>query len=164
MAHYFIYLIVAYFGIITVFGNSNTRIHSSILCVSGILSIAFAKEAATSLTIAEYVYRVNISMIWDGLTAVLLTIFLVFDKTAWKQALLLCLAVFSHMMIVQDLTGQQTSFSHFFYDYYGVLIISVGLLQLAASYDGISDAISNVQDTYHRHTFYRLHSDKGRTE
>jgi len=151
MAFDFIYIIALYFGIIWVLGDSETRVHSSIVCVSGILSICLAPEDST--TTAGYIYNINISLLWDGLTALFLTIFFAFDKTAWRQAALLILAVITHMMVVHALSGHVTPTSRFFYSFYDELIILVGLLQVAVSYDGFVNALNNVQYLLRRWLF-----------
>ena len=71
--------------------------------------------------------------------------FLVFDKTAWKQALLLAFATVCHGMIIYDLTIASSIFSLFFYSFYDELIITIGILQMMVSYDGFTTALSNIR-------------------
>ena len=94
---------------------------------------------------AEYIYNRNVSVLWDGATALILSMFLVFDKLAWKQALLLAFATLCHIMIIYDLTIASSIFSLFFYSFYDELIITIGILQMMVSYDGLITALGSIR-------------------
>ena len=139
-----VYLMAAYFLFIFVLGGRQNRIHSAILFLSALLNVFFQLPESTSLS--EYIYNRNVSLLWDGATALMLTGFLPFDKIAWKQALLLAFAVLCHSMIIYDLSIASSWFTLFFYSYYDELIITVGLLQMMVSYDGLIRALDNLQE------------------
>jgi len=106
-----------------------------------------------STDLASYVYNRNVSVLWDGATALILAMFLVFDKVAWKQALLLAFATLCHIMIILQLTEAPSIFSLFFYSFYDELIIIVGILQMMVSHDGLITALGRLQDYIPRLTF-----------
>ena len=93
----------------------------------------------------EYLFNRNVFVLWDGVTAFILTMFLVFDRLAWKQALALSFATLCHIMLIYDLTMTSTLFSSFFYEYYDGLIITVGLTQMAISYNGFYTALRTIR-------------------
>jgi len=141
------YVIAVYFLLILLFGGSQSRIHSAIIFLSSALNVMFQLPESTDL--ASYVYNRNVFVLWDGITAFILTMFLVFDRIAWKQALLLAFATLCHFMIIYDLTIASSWFSLFFYNYYDELIITVGLTQMAISYNGINTALRTVRKFVH---------------
>lgn len=137
------YLIAAYFLFILVFGGSNNRIHAAIIFLASALNVVFELPESTDL--ASYIYNRNVSVLWDGATALILAMFLIFDKTAWKQSLLLAFATLCHIMIIYDLTIASSIISLFFYNFYDELIITVGILQMMVSYDGVITALRNIR-------------------
>ena len=102
-------------------------------------------------------------ILWDGVTAAILSLFLFFDKIAWKQAVLLSVATLCHAMIVIDLTIQSTWFSLFFYNYYDELIILVGVSQMAVSHNGIYTALRAVRKHLRWLCVYKRRFSKGNT-
>jgi len=138
----------AYFLLILLFGGSQSRIHSAIIFLSSALNVMF--QLPESIDLSSYVYNRNVFVLWDGATAFILTMFLVFDKLAWKQALLLCFATLCHIMIIYDLTIASSSFSTFFYNYYDELIITVGFTQMLVSINGIIAALRSLQQHIYR--------------
>ena len=138
-----LYVITVYFLFISIFGGSCNRIHAVIIFLASALNILFQLPEAN--TLEQYVYNKNVFVLWDGATAFILTMFLVFDKSAWKQALILAFAVLCHIMIVYDLTISSSWFSVFFYNFYDELIIVAGILQLTVSYDGFTRSLNNLQ-------------------
>lgn len=130
-------VVAVYFFIILCFGNGY-RIHAFILAVSSIIAMC--------MPISDFFKETNTMILLDGITAFILTMFLVFDKLAWKQALVLAFATLCHVMIIYDLTITSSWFSLFFYNYYDELIIAVGLTQMAVSYDGINTALRNIRE------------------
>jgi hypothetical protein len=138
------YLLVAYFLFILCFGGGNNRIHAAIIFLASALNVIFELPASTDL--ASYIYNRNISVLWDGATALILAMFLIFDKGAWKQASLLAFATVCHIMIICHLTIAPSIFSLFFYSFYDGLIITIGILQMMVSYDGLTSAFRNVRE------------------
>jgi hypothetical protein len=145
------YLIAAYFLFILLFGGDRYRIHAAIIFSASALNVMFELPGSTDL--ASYVYNRNVSVLWDGATALILVMFLVFDKVAWKQALLLAFATLCHIMIILHLTDASSIFSLFFYSFYDELIITVGILQMMVSYDGLITALSRLQEYISRLAF-----------
>jgi len=153
------YLIAIYFFIILIFSESKYRIHSAIILTFTILNICFAQPEATNG--AEYTLNRGVNLLWDGVTAWVLTRFLMFDKLAWKQALLLAFAVLCHTTIIYDLTVHSSTVSHLFYSWYAELIITVGILQMVISINGISSALRSIRDNILRVRFYSWCYRKG---
>lgn len=137
------YILAAYFFIILIFGTENNRVHAAIIFWASLLNVMFILPESINLT--EYIHNRNVSVLWDGATALILSMFLIFDKTAWKQALLLAFATLCHIMIIYDLTIASSIFSLFFYSFYDELIITIGILQMMVSYDGITAALGNIR-------------------
>ena len=137
------YLIAAYFLVILVFGGSNNRVHAAIIFSASFLSVVFELPESTNLD--EYIHNRNVFVLWDGATALILAMFLMFDKIAWKQALLLAFATVCHIMIIYDLTIASSIISLFFYSFYDELIITVGILQMMVSYDGFTTALGSIR-------------------
>jgi surface polysaccharide O-acyltransferase-like enzyme len=153
------YIITGYFLFIFLFGDSRSRIHSVIICLSSLLNILFQLPLAD--TPEQYIYNRNVFILWDGATALILTMFLLFDKTAWKQALLLAFAVLCHSMVTYDLSIASSWFTLFFYNYYDELIITVGLLQMMASHDGLIRSFNNLQELLFSGFFHNNGNHKG---
>ena len=137
------YILAVYFLFILVFVGSGNRVHSAIIFLSSMLLVVFELPEATNES--EYVFNRGVNILWDCATALILVAFLVFDKTAWKQALLLAFAVACHGMIVYDLTIASSTVSMFFYSYYDELIITVGITQMMVSHDGLLTALGNLR-------------------
>ncbi len=153
------YVIAIYFFIILVFSESKYRFHSAIILTFTILNICFDQPEATND--AEYIFNRGVNLLWDGVTALVLTKFLMFDKLACKQALLLAFAVLCHTMIIYDLTVQPSFVSSVFYSCYDELIIAIGILQMVISSDGISSALRGIRDHILRIRFYSWCYSKG---
>lgn len=151
--------LAVFFFIILLFGGRKYRVHSFIIALSSSLNVLFQLPLADS--VESYVYNRNVGILWDGATAFILTMFLVFDKVAWKQASLLAFACFCHVMIVYDMTVSSTWFSLFFFNYYNELIVGVGVAQMAASYDGIITALGSIWWYLRRSNIYTWCSSSG---
>ena len=130
-----------YFFIILCFGNGS-RSHSFLILISCGLGLAIPD--VKNYSFAEFIRCVNTSVLIDGLTALSLSMILFLDKVAFKQVLLLSFATLTHIMVIYDTTIESSYFSLFFYSYYDELIITVGLLQMAVSYDGLRSACVNL--------------------
>jgi len=149
-----------YFSIILFFGTGY-RIHSFIIVVSCIIGLLIPEAGDDSLK--ECLRLANTSILLDGVTAFTLTMFLFFDKLAWKQSLLLAFATLCHIMIIYDLTNTSTWFSLFFYNYYDELIITVGLTQMAVSYHGINTALRSIREFIFRVSLHSWGYSKNNT-
>ena len=150
IAVFLMFSMAIYFFIILCFG-SGYRIHSFIILTSCLIGLAIPEAVDESK--AEFLRCVNTSILLDGVTAFSLTMFLIFDKLAWKQALLLAFATICHIMINYDLTIASSIFSLFFYSFYDELIITIGVLQMTVSYNGINIALRNVREHLLRFSF-----------
>ncbi len=150
MAGNLVYFITAWFLFILIFSDSRYRVHAFIIGLASIININ-TNDLVEHFT---YVQDVSLSILFDGATALILTMFLLFDKLAVKQSLLLAFAVLCHTMIIYDLTIASSIFSNFFYTWYDELIIVVGLLQMGVSYNGFTTALSNFQKLLPRIVFY----------
>lgn len=142
---YINYPIAFYFLIIMITAEWRYKIHAFIIFMFSSAAIYTGlgiDEAVRNVTLNEYIKDVKISILWDGAAALMLTMFLIFDKAAWKQALLLAFAVLCHSVLIYDLTITSSPFSNFFYDWYDELIIAVGLLQMGASYNAIANGFA----------------------
>lgn len=137
------YLIAVYFLVILAFGGSKYWIHAVIIFLASALNVIFELPISTDL--ASYIYNRNVSVLWDGATALILSMFMVFDKLAWKQALLLAFATVCHIMIICHLTIASSIISLFFYSLYDELIITIGILQMMVSYDGFTAALGRMR-------------------
>ena len=156
MTIYIVYIMAFYFSFVFLFGDREYKVHAFIISLFALLNLFTVSEIVTSTDqsyVSAFIEDTHISILWDGATALILTMFMVFDKTAWKQALLLAFAVLCHSMIIYDLTIASSWFSFLFYNWYDELIIVVGLLQMGVSYNGFTTALSNLRElllrTYH---------------
>jgi hypothetical protein len=137
-----VFIMTAYFLFISFFGGKTNRVHAVIIFLSCALNVLFQLPLAQNTE--QYIYNRSVFVLWDGVTALILTMFLFIDRLAWKQALLLAFATLCHIMIIYDLTIASSWFSLFFYNYYDELIITVGLAQMALSYDGMVNGITSL--------------------
>tara|TARA_R110000782_G_scaffold65561_1_gene133447 strand:- start:602 stop:1150 length:549 start_codon:yes stop_codon:yes gene_type:complete len=130
-----------YFFVILFFG-SGQRLHSLLILFGCFLGAAIPDVESNSFV--EFIRCVNSSALIDGLTALSLSMILFLDKVAFKQVLLLSFATLIHIMVIYDTTIESSYFSLFFYNYYDELIITIGLLQMAVSHNGLRGAIVNI--------------------
>ena len=121
----------------------NDRKHLS----SAILSIAIFIQAVTLIFISnDFIYGLEFAIKYDGATALIMTMLLTKDKSAWKQALILVFAVTCHFMILLHLITNSYvmwAISKPFYMIYDELIIMTVLLQIWVSRDGMAKGIDN---------------------
>lgn len=141
MSNFLMYIIAVYFCIILFCSDSRYKVHSAIILIFTSLNLYFEVPVSTGLD--SYISNRGVNMAWDGVTAVALTMFLAFDKLAGRQALILAFAVLCHIMVIYDLQVNSNWFSLIFYNMYDELIILIGLLQMAASYNGFITACNN---------------------
>lgn len=145
-------IIAVYFLFIIVFSRGKNRIHAVIIFISSTLNVLF--QLPISENTEQYIYNRNVFVLWDGITAVILTMFLFFDRLAWKHALTLSFAVLCHSMIIYDITISSSLFTVFFYNYYDELIIMIGLTQMMISYDIFIRSLRNIQEHIFSNFFY----------
>lgn len=135
-------LLAFYFLIITIFNDRVRRVHSFIICVFSF--VGYLLPPTTNNTIQEFISKCQVSMLLDGGTALVLGMFLVFDRLAWRQALILAFATTCHIMVILHLINNSST-GLVFYNWYDELIILIGLIQMAISYEGITNALSNIR-------------------
>ena len=149
-------IMAIFFLIILLFGKSEYKLHSLVIFASSILVYFSSHDASLILTNEQYVKDLTVSIEWDGVTALIMTMFLSFDKKASKQAVLLAFAVSVHTVVLYELTGQNIYFSTIsttIYTWYDELIITIGLLQMMVSYNGFINAFSSLQRLLYRVVF-----------
>jgi len=137
-----VYIMAAYFLVVTIFGNGQSKRHSAIIFISALVFI-FCSYPPTS-DFKQYILNRNLDLIYEILTCVALMMILTFDRDAWKHLALLLFAVLCHVMIIYRLTIEYTLISHWFYLYYDELLILIGISQMVVSRDGFRTALSNV--------------------
>ncbi len=144
-------LITFYFLFILLFGETRVKISAFIIFISSALILLTASYDFSVLgyylDTDEYVAGCKISILWDGVVVLILSKFLLKDSDAWKQWLLLAFATLCHCMITLYLSTESSEvkeYTIFFYTWYDELIIIVGILQMAASYNGMVNGVINL--------------------
>jgi len=99
-----------------------------------------------------YEQDVVLCVLWDGVTALTIAMFVVYDKYAVRQAFALIFATLCHVMVLSSLLSGHVGF---FFSWYDELIIATGLLQIMVTYDGLTGAFSNLQNLLLRTYTYR---------
>lgn len=158
MYNYFINVIASnqmmvmaiFFLIILVFGKLEYKLHSLVIFTSSILAYFSSYDASVILTDSQYSDDLMISISWDGVSALIMTMFLTYDKKASKQATLLAFAVTVHIVVLWDQDIHSSLISSIVYCWYDELIIAIGLLQMMVSYNGFIRAFSNLQGLLYR--------------
>lgn len=152
-------MMVAWF-LILLFSNKNYFLCSVIIllsCISNILIVDVFSLTEPMSYIDEKGFFIKL----DGLTALILTAFYFMDKLALKMSLLLAFSVLCHTMIIYDITIHSSFVSHLFYAWYDELIITVGILQMVISRDGITSSLRNIREHILRISFYTWCYSKG---
>ena len=143
---------VVWFGVL-LFSNKNYFLCSIIILLSCLTNILIVDVLGLTDPMS-YVDEKGLFIKFDGLSAVVLTAFYGRDKLALKMSVLLIFSVTCHFMIIYDLTVQSSFVSNLFYTWYDELIMTIGILQMAVSRDGITSALRNIQTSLHRASFY----------
>lgn len=150
-------LLTFYFLFLILFGDIRVKISSFIVFLSSLFIMITASWDFTVIgnivSDDDYVADVGISILWDGVTGLILVMFLVYDENAWKQALLLAFATLWHTVVLSYLTTDSAVIEDslmFFNIWYYEFIILVSLLQLWVSRDGMADAVRRVEIYYYR--------------
>jgi len=156
IAKYLTYLLLVWFFIISAFGDKEHKPSSLILMSCILINFLWVAILVENGVAGDFVERKEFMMYLEGAFGLMLTMFLRHDKTAWKQALLLCFATLCHIMIILNIKAHHAGF---FYNWYDELIIAVGLLQMMVSHDGLIGAFSNLQELLLRthHYFNRAY-------
>jgi hypothetical protein len=111
------------------------------------LSLAVFINAIASIFISDdFIYGLGFAIEYDGAIALIMTMIMIFDKDAWKHALILAFAVMCHSMVLLHFITETHIVwlvSKPFYHIYDELIIVVALLQMWISKNGIVNGVNN---------------------
>lgn len=154
-----VYIMVLWFSIL-LFSDKNYFLCSVIILLSCLLNIVIADILELTIQLG-YIGERGFLIKLDGLTAIILTYLYFKDRLALKMSLLLAFAVLCHTMIIYDLTVHSSFLSNLFYTWYDELIITVGLIQMVISRDGLISALRNIWDHILRIGFYSWCYSKG---
>ena len=149
-------ILTFYFLFLTLFGEIRIKISSFFVFISSIFIMITASYdfSVVGNIVSDKFYEqdVGLSILWDGVTALTIAMFIKYDKYVIRQSLLLIFATLCHVMVLLSLLNSHVGF---FFTWYDELIIAVGLLQMMVSYDGLIGAFSNLQDLLLRTYTYR---------
>ena len=113
---------------------------------------------------SDYLKQVNTSMLIEGAAGLVMIYFLFFDRLVKYHAVILAFAVMCHIMVychIQEDPEWIQAITYGFYTFYDELIILIGLMQMAVSYNGFTTALGNVQDYILRSSLYCNYLLKG---
>lgn len=141
-----------YFLFLTLFGDIRVKISSFVIFTSSLFIMITASYDFSVIgnLVSEdaFIADVGISILWDGITALILVMFIRYDDYVVRQASLLAFATTCQIMVLLYLTTTDPitkSITVLFYTWYDELIILVGLLQLLVAKNGMVDAIRRVE-------------------
>ena len=140
----YIYYIVAAWFLFIVISCGKQHPSAAILFLSSLFNISFHFLGA--FDDMTYTEALLILIKYDGALALIMTMIMLIDKTAWKHALILSFAVLCHFMISLYLitdSSKLESVSFIFYEYYDELIILTAILQMVVSLDGMVKGINS---------------------
>lgn len=137
------YLVAPWFLFIVVFGDIKHLPHATILFLMAAVNILIVDVFGLTNPL-DYAEEKYLLMWYDLSIALFMIVFIGVDKQAWKHALILAFAALCHFMIIYDLTINSSFASNVFYAWYNELIIMVGILQMAISKNGITNALSGI--------------------
>ena len=138
------YLVAPWFLFVIIFGDFKYLPHAAILFIMATVNILFVDVFGMTNPL-NYIEEKYLFMWYDLSIALFMLTILLIDKQAWKHALILAFAATCHFMIIYDLTIHSSIVSDLFYAWYDELIIMVGILQMAISYNGLSNALRNMR-------------------
>ena len=147
-----VYVMVIWFSIL-LFSNRNYFLCAIIILLSCLSNIIIVDSLSLTVPMS-YIEEIGFFIKLDGLTAIILTALYLHDKLALRMSLLLAFSVLCHTMIIYDLTVHSSFVSNLFYSWYDELIITVGILQMVISIDGITSALRNIREHLLRFSFY----------
>jgi len=141
-------VLAIYFVFILLSGDSKYKKHAFVLVAYSAIYYFMPALDQSSLTYKQsYMQDVNVSMMIEGATGFAMLLCLPLgDKLAKFQALILAFAVMCHVMVYCNLKGDPEwiqAIAYGFYAFYDELIILVGLMQMAVSYNGFITAYNN---------------------
>ena len=139
------YLVAPWFLFIIVFGDIKYLPHAAILFAMAVVNILFVDVFGMTGPLS-YVEEKYLLMWYDISIALFMLTLLRVDKQSWKHALILAFAALCHFMIIYDLTIHSSFASNVFYTWYDELIIMVGILQMAISHNGLTNALGNIRE------------------
>lgn len=116
------------------------------------LSVASPEYLQAYIVNKEFLIKLNASF------ALMIAMFLKYDKSAWKYASLLSFATVCHIVIILSL---RTKSYGVFYLYYDELLIITNILIMVASKNGIITALRNIQGMLHWVCFDNCNFNKG---
>ena len=142
------YIVLAiYFIFILAFGDSRYKAHSFLLVTYSFIYFLMPELNVESTTYRnDYLLQVNASMLIEGAAGLAMICILLFDRLARYHALILAFAVTCHFMVYCDIQGDPKwilTIASGFYVFYDELIILVGVMQMAVSYNGFTTASIN---------------------
>jgi hypothetical protein len=153
------YLVAPWFLFIIVFGDNKYLPHATILFLMATINILFVDIFGMTNPLT-YVEEKVLLMWYDILIGMFMIALLMIDKQAWKHALILAFAALCHYMIIYDLTVYSSFVSNVFYNWYDELIITVGVIQMVISHNGLISALRNIREYILRISFYCWHYSK----
>lgn len=174
IVYFLVKAILVWFFIILVFAPVKYKLSSLIIVLFILINIAFIGKPiqydGSSDYYMQYFKNKEFLILLDGATAMALTMVLRLDKQAAIQAVIISFAILCHTMILFD---YKLSLSHyetthifrivtgFFYNWYEEMIVTTLISQMAASHDGFTGALRNVQALLFRVFIYINGSCKG---
>ncbi len=149
---FIVYIMVAWFLILS-FSDKNYFLCSITILIASVSNILIVDvfDLTEAMT---YVEEQGLLIKLDGLAAVILTAIYIKDKLAFKMSLLLAFSVLCHVMLVYNLTVHSGFVSNLFYAWYDELIITIGILQMVISRNGIISALRNIRGNILWISFY----------
>jgi len=140
-------VLAIYFIFVLILGDSRYKRHSLVLVLYSIVYYFMPELDQTSLTYkASYMQDVSVSMMIEGAAGFAMVLSMPFDRLAKHQAVILVFAVTCHAMVYchyQEDPQWILPIAYGFQAFYDELIILVGLMQMAVSYNGLITAYSN---------------------
>jgi hypothetical protein len=138
------YLVAPWFLFIIIFGDIKHLPHAAILFIMATVNILFVDVFGMTNPLS-YIVEKYLLMWYDLSIALFMLTILLIDKQAWKHASILAFAATCHFMIIYDLTIHSSFVTNLFYTWYDELIIMVGMLQMAISYNVFSNSLRGMR-------------------
>lgn len=155
---FIVYLMVAWF-LVLLFSDNNYHKCAIIILLSSVLNIVVVDmyELTLYMTITD---ELGTLITLDGVTALALSFLYFKDKLALNMSLLLVFSVLCHGMVIYNII-HISLVSSIFYAHYDELIMTIGILQMAISSNGITSALRNIREHLLRISFYSHCYSKG---
>lgn len=146
MSWFFVYLIVG--------GGRSSLGSAALFCV---YALYFYLIYCGMFDDLSYKKSVEIALLIDGATALIMISILLLDKVASKHAMILAFAVSCHVVVLLSIKGESYGF---FYNWYDELIITVCLLQIMVTFNGMAEGIRKLQLHSGRDLNHSLHNSE----